>query len=124
MDIIVPEREVLQISREQFVINYQEIVARKIHQLDVIVIGKIDNFWQLGDVVVRKVKVDEIFRIRELDHGLGELAEAGGGAVDGDLLVVGVQRTVAAEILALLIRKDLLEGTIEVTVINFLEGVP
>ena len=27
----------------------------------VIVIGKIDNFWQLGDAVIRKVKVDEIF---------------------------------------------------------------
>ena len=97
MNIVVPEREIPQLPREKFVINYGEIVARKIHQLDVIVIGKIDNFWQLGDAVIRKVKVDEIFGTRELDDVHGELGEAGGGTVDGDLLVEFVQGTSAAK---------------------------
>ena len=87
MNIVVPEREILQIPREKFMINYGEIVARKIHQLDVIVIGKIDDFWKLGDAVIRKVKVDEILRIGKLDDIPGELGETGGRAVDGDLLV-------------------------------------
>ena len=112
MNIVVPEREILQFPREKFMINYGEIVAGKIHQLDVIVIGKIDDFWQLGDVVIRKVKVDEILRIGKLDDIHGELGEAGGGAVDGYLLIEFVQRAPAAKIPTSLIRENLLEGAI------------
>ena len=112
MNIVVPEREILQFPWEKFMINCGEIVARKIHQLDVIVIGKIDNFWQLRDAIIRKVKVDKILVTGKLDNVHWEHSESRGGAVNGHLLVEFVQETTTAKISTLLIRKNLLEGTI------------